>query len=226
MSTDIILARLAALEEQIGEFLPAALERKRSVFEPGDWLMAKVRAKVEIDRCQANMSIADTADIFIDGDIDDRMALAVHDQLEAARLSPKIRVHIDTQGGDYAAAVRIYRNIRWHTGATEAKLGKRCQSAGVLVAMSCDHRVATQGTEFWMHLTASQPDPRERWTLYRHCEAMRYLRTLDNEMLNIIADRTGADLTALAIEAARDEQQSLQWCLDHGLIHAVEESSK
>ena len=217
-----ILDRLAALEQQVSEFLPAALERKRGALEPCNWLLADVQAKAEFDRDRANMSVVETAEIYVAGDIDDGLALNVHDQLESARLSPAISVFIDTQGGNFDAAVRIYRAIRWHAGTKRAKLGKHCQSAGELIAMACDHRTAPSETQFWMRLTASQPDPRDRWTLYRHCEAMGLLRKFDNEMLNIIADRSGADLAALAIEAAKDQQQSLQWCLAHGLIHAIE----
>lgn len=226
LSTDIILSRLAALEEQFAEFLPAALERRRNVFEPCDWLMAEVRAKAEINRDEARMSVVEMAEIRIVGDIDDALALSVHDQLEAARLSPAINVLVDTEGGDFAAAVRIYRAIRWHPGAKRAKLGKRCMSAGVLVSMACDHRVAEQGTQYMLHLTADRPDQRDRWTMYRHIEAARLLRKMDSQYLNVIADRSGADLAELAIEAAKDEPQSLDWCLARGLIHEIEESGK
>ncbi|WP_167364900.1 ATP-dependent Clp protease proteolytic subunit [Mesorhizobium qingshengii] len=184
--------------------------------------MADVRAKAEIDRDGARMSLVEMAEIRIIGEIDDAMALNAHDQLEAARLCPAINLLIDSEGGDYAAAVRIYRAIRWHPGTKRAKLGKRCMSAGVLVAMACDHRVAPADCQFLMHLTADRPDHRERWTIYRHLEAMRHLRNHDCEYLNVIADRSGADLAELAIEAAKDEPQSLEWCLQHGLIHEIE----
>ncbi|WP_214471085.1 ATP-dependent Clp protease proteolytic subunit [Mesorhizobium sp. dw_380] len=223
MTEPDLLNRIALLEQQVGEFLPAALERKRSGLEPGDWLMAQVRAKAEIGRDQANMSVIETAEIRIIGDIDDAMALSAHDQLEAARLSPGINVLIDTEGGNFDAAVRIYRAIRWHPGTKRAKLGKRCMSAGVLISMACDHRVASANSQYLMHLTADSPDGRDRWTLLRHIAAMRQLRKLDSLYLNVIADRSGADLAALAMEAAKDEQQSLQWCLQNNLITAIEE---
>ncbi|ESY37890.1 hypothetical protein X747_24815 [Mesorhizobium sp. LNJC384A00] len=221
-----ILDRLAALEQQVGEFMPAALERRSNAFEPGEWFMAPVRAKAKIDRLQANMSVIETAEIRVIGEIDDALALSAHDQLEAARLSPGINVLIDTEGGDFDAAVRIYRAIRWHPGTKRAKLGKRCMSAGVLISMACDHRVASASTEYLMHLTADTPDGRDRWTLLRHLAAMRELRKRDSQYLNLIADRSGADLAALAIEAEKDQQQSLQWCLENGLIHEIEEASK
>ncbi|RVD20107.1 hypothetical protein EN742_37450, partial [Mesorhizobium sp. M4A.F.Ca.ET.020.02.1.1] len=113
MSADL-LARIAALEGAIAEFLPAALERRRNGFEPCDGLMAKVRAKAEIDRDhQVCMSVAEVAEIRMIGDVDDAMATAVGDQLEAARLCPAIEVFIDSEGGDFDAAVRIFRAIRW-----------------------------------------------------------------------------------------------------------------
>lgn len=224
MTTDIILSRIAALEEQFAKFLPAALERRRNGFEPCDWLMAEVRAKAEIDRDQTNMSVIDMAEIRVIGDIDDALALNIHDQLEAARLSPGINVEVNSEGGDYAAAVRIYRAVRWHPGIKRAKLGKRCMSAGVLVAMACDHRVATANCQFLMHLTADRPDHRERWTVYRHLEAMRHLRNHDSEYLNVIADRSGADLAELAIAAAKDQPQALEWLLARGIIHEIEDA--
>ncbi|OWK20743.1 hypothetical protein AJ88_26215 [Mesorhizobium amorphae CCBAU 01583] len=95
-------------------------------------------------------------------------------------------------------------------------------SAGVLISMGCDHRVASANTEYLMHLTADRPDHRDRWTVYRHLEAMRTLRKRDSEYLNVIADRSGADLAELAIEAAKDEPQALEWCLRHGLVHEIE----
>lgn len=222
MSNDIILSRLEILEEQVGSFLPAALERRRNVFEPGDWLMGRVLAKAQIDRDKACMSPVEMAEIRVIGEVDDALALSAHDQLEAARLSPAINVLIDTEGGDFDAAVRIYRAIRWHPGVKRARLGRRCMSAGVLISMAADHRVASMSTEFLMHLTADRPDPRDRWTVYRHLEAMRGLRKRDSEILNLIADRSGADLASLAIEAAKDEPQSLDWCLANGLIHEIE----
>lgn len=221
MSADL-LARIAALEGAVAEFLPAPLERRSNPFEPCDWMMAKVKAKAEIDRDQANMSVIEMAEIRIIGEVDDAMALNVHDQLEAARLSPAINVLIDTQGGDFAAAIRIYRGIRWHPGLRRATLGKRCMSAGVLISMACDRRVASGDTKYLIHLTADNPDPRDRWTLRRHLQAMHVLRKRDSEYLNTIADRSGADLTELAIEAGRDEYQSLDWCLAHGLVHQIE----
>ncbi|PAP92154.1 ATP-dependent Clp protease proteolytic subunit [Mesorhizobium wenxiniae] len=224
MSTDIILNRLAALEEQVGEFLPAALERRRGGLEPCDWLMADVQARAEIDRDLANHSVVEMAEIYVVGDINDALALNVHDQLEATRLSPAISVFIDTSGGDFDAAVRIHRAIRWHAGTKRAKLGKRCQSAGVLISMACDHRVASADTAYMLHLTADCPDPRDRWTMFRHIEAARRLRQTDSLYLNVIADRSGADLAALAIEAAKDEPQSLEWCLRNKLVHEIEDA--
>ncbi|WP_189522819.1 ATP-dependent Clp protease proteolytic subunit [Mesorhizobium sp. M4B.F.Ca.ET.214.01.1.1] len=222
MSADL-LARIAALEGAIAEFLPAALERRRNGFEPCDRLMAKVRAKAEIDRDVVCMSVAEVAPINMVGEVDDAMATAVCDQLEAARLCPTIEVFIDSEGGDFDAAVRIFRAIRWHAATLKrARLGRRCMSAGVLVAMGCDVRIASPNTEFLLHLTADQPDHRERWTIYRHLESMRRLRWSDQQYLNVIADASGADLAELAIEAAKDEPQPLAWCLAHGLIHEIE----
>ncbi|RWA62126.1 ATP-dependent Clp protease proteolytic subunit [Mesorhizobium sp.] len=227
MSADLH-ARIAALEGAIAEFLPAALERRCNGFEPCDRLMAKVRAKAEIDReHQVCMSVAEIADIRMIGEVDDAMAIAVGDQLHAARLCPGIEVFIDSEGGDFDAAVRIYRAIRWHPATLKrARLGRRCMSAGVLVAMGCDVRVASPNTEFLLHLTADQPDHRERWTIFRHLQAMRRLRMSDQSYLNFIADASGADLAELANEAAKDEQQSLEWCLRNNLIHVIEEVAK
>ncbi|RVC41299.1 hypothetical protein EN779_35980, partial [Mesorhizobium sp. M4B.F.Ca.ET.088.02.2.1] len=163
MSADL-LARISALEGAIAEFLPAALERRRNGFEPCDRLMAKVRAKAEIDRDVACMSVAEVAPINMVGEVDDAMATAVCDQLDAARLCPGIEVFIDSEGGDFDAAVRIYRAIRWHPATRKrARLGRRCMSAAVLISAACDHRVASANTEFLMHLTADQPDHRDRW---------------------------------------------------------------
>ncbi|PBB21137.1 ATP-dependent Clp protease proteolytic subunit [Mesorhizobium sp. WSM4313] len=222
MTEPDLLNRLATLEAQVAEFLPAPLERRSNPFEPGDCLMARVRAKAEIDRDKAPISVIEMAEIRVIGEVDDAMAMSVHDQLEAARLCQCINVQIDTQGGDFAAAMRIYRAIRWHPGMRRAKLGKRCMSAGVLISMAADYRVAAADTQYLMHLTADNPDPnKDRWTLLRHLEAMRVLRKRDSEYLNTIADRSGADLAELAIEAAKDECQTLEWCLAHGLIHEV-----
>ncbi|TGR13064.1 hypothetical protein EN833_07775 [Mesorhizobium sp. M4B.F.Ca.ET.190.01.1.1] len=223
MSADF-LARIAALEGAIAEFLPAALERRRNGFEPCDRLMAKVRARAEIDReHQVCMSVAEIADIRMIGEVDDAMATAVCDQLDAARLCPGIEVFIDSEGGDFDAAVRIFRAIRWHAATLKrARLGRRCMSAGVLVAMACDVRIASPNTEFLLHLTADQPDHRERWTIFKHLQAMRRLRLSDQSYLNVIADASGADLAELAIEAAKDEPQPLAWCLARGLVHQIE----
>lgn len=223
MSADL-LARIAALEGAIAEFLPAALERRHSGFEPCDQLMTKVRAKAEIDRDQhVCMSVAEVAEIRMIGEVDDAMATAVCDQLHAARLSPGIEVFIDSEGGDFDAAVRIFRAIRWHAATSKrAKLGKRCQSAGALISVACDHRVASANTVYMLHLTADLPDPRDRWTMYRHIEAARRLRRTDSLYLNVVADRSGADLAELAIEAAKDEPQPLAWCLANGLVHEIE----
>ncbi|ANN59651.1 hypothetical protein A9174_24990 [Mesorhizobium loti NZP2037] len=219
-----ILDRLAALEQQVSEFLPAAFERRRSGIEPAGHLMAQVRARAEMHRNEAPMSIAEVAEIRIDGEITREMATAVCDQLHAARLSPTINVVFDTEGGEYAEAERIFRAILWHPATTKRALLKKCMSAGVFAMMACDKRIASPDTQILIHMVEGKPDPQERWNVFRHIEQAHMLRALDARMLNIIADRSGAsDLQALAAEAATESLSSLQWCLANGLIHTIEE---
>ncbi|BCH10457.1 hypothetical protein MesoLj131c_47150 [Mesorhizobium sp. 131-3-5] len=223
MKPEEILDRLAVLEGQVREFLPAIFERRRSGIEPADWLMAQVRARAEAQRDEVLMSVADVATIHVIGEITQNLATSVCDHLRAAHLSPNINVVLDTEGGEYAEALRIFRAIAWHPATTKrATLLKRCLSAGTIVMMACDERIASPDTQILIHMVEGRPELRERWNVFRHVEAARRLRAVDAQMLNLIADRSGADLQALVAEAATESLTSLEWCLRQGLITAIE----
>lgn len=222
MTDEAILARLAALEARVA-CLPDPLERRHYAGEQPAWLKAMAEEAVQRRRDVIDLtSVPDVATIRIVGEIDEAMARDVHDQLDAAHLARTLHVHIDSHGGDYTHALSTYRALRWHTaGVKIAFLGKKVMSAGLLVMLGCDRRIARQDTELLLHLVGDVPAADERWTVDRHIEAARRLRSFDSEMLNITADRSGADLHELAREAATEEPSTLEWAMRHGLIHEV-----
>ncbi|MEQ1955966.1 ATP-dependent Clp protease proteolytic subunit [Mesorhizobium yinganensis] len=162
------------------------------------------------------------AEVRIIGEVDWTMATSVLDGLDAVRNAKELRVVIDTRGGDYHAAMRVYRGIRWHQAETKtALIGSKCQSAGVVVALACDRRVMRADSSFFMHLVSDIPGEADRWTVRRHMQASRALQALDSEMLNMFADRTGAALDVILAEALKEQPSEPDWLMRHGFVHEV-----
>jgi hypothetical protein len=92
----------------------------------------------------------------------------------------------------------------------------------VIVMLACDRRTASADTVITIHGCGDVPSLKEHWSVRRHLEAIRDLAELDERMLNLLADRTGAGLAALAQEAADESPTPLERCLALGLVHAIE----
>jgi ATP-dependent protease ClpP protease subunit len=218
------LARLEALERHVAGYLPRPMQRRPNLYEQPAWVKAMVLAKREQKRDAAMMLFPTAAaKISVVGDIDQAMEMSVRNQLEAAQFATELHVTLDSRGGEFDAAIQIYRALRWHPAPVkQARLLHRCESAAVVVMLACDHRTAIPGTVITIHGCGDVPDLRDHWSVRRHIEAIRALAELDERMLNLMADRTGAQLATLAREAADEDSMSLERALEIGLIHAIE----
>ena len=220
---DDVAHRLEALERHVRTFLPAPLERMPNRFEQPEWVRAMVLARREKSRDEAPMSYPIAGEVRIEGLIDDSMVHSIQDQLAPIPYALDLTVTIDSRGGDFDAAVRAYKAIRWHPAARKtAVLGQRCQSAAVIVALACDRRVASHKTKLLVHGVGSKPDHSEHWSVVRHLEEIRRLAELDAEMFNLFCDRVpGLDLTTIAALAGDEDSTPLADALQLGLIHEV-----
>lgn len=217
MSEEAILQRLAAVENQLAEIMPA-LERHPYRHYPASW----IRDRIENRATERRGGRTEHFDLHIAGEIDEQLANRVLDELHDHCLATTVNVHIDSKGGDYNAALRIHRAILWHAAPSKvAMLGKSCMSAGMIVALAADRRIASPDTTLLFHGVGDRPDHSEHWSVARHLIEIRRLREIDVEMLNIVADRTGADLAALAAEASNEDYMELDRGLQLGFIHEV-----
>jgi ATP-dependent protease ClpP protease subunit len=217
------LARLEALERHVAGYLPRPMQRRPNLYEQPAWMKAMVLAKREQKRDSEMMSFPTVAQINIVDDINQAMEISVRDRLEAGRFATELHVTIDSRGGEFNAAIQIYRALRWHPAPVKrARLLRRCESAAVVVMLACDHRTASSDTVITVHGCGDMPDPQDHWSVQRHIEAIRALGELDERMLNLMADRTGSDLSVLAQEAADEDSMPLERALEIGLIHAIE----
>lgn len=166
-----------------------------------------------------------TLEIEIYGDIDGPMADRVWRQVELTPHAREIILKIDSLGGDFEAASSIYMSVR-HLHRAKAKsaviLGN-CSSGALLVALAADRRIARRGTTVLMHSASTLPDETFRWTAEALRRQANYLEVINDYLIEITCQRTGADRDIIAREMQNEEDSSFEWCVEHGLISEIME---
>lgn len=160
--------------------------------------------------------------LFLRGEVNGRMLDRVRDDLAREPNAIRLSMVIDSHGGSLNDAKEIYRAIRQHPAAIKrATIVGNCCSAAVVVLMACDYRRAQANSRILLHPTEIMPTGGGRWTASRYAAAAAKCQRLDDEVLDIMVERTGSPRAALAREDATESQTPLPKALGLGLIHAA-----
>jgi len=164
--------------------------------------------------------MSDAVMLHIKGEVNGRMLDQVRGDLARVPKASRISLLVDSYGGDVGAAKGIYRAIRQHPAAIKrGVVVKQCASAAVIVLMAADYRRAQANAKILLHQTAIEPVAGGRWTARRYAEAAARCKQIDDEMLEIMAERTGSSRASLAREEETDRLTPMPKVLALGIVH-------
>lgn len=131
----------------------------------------------------------DAGDVWLVGEIADEMADTIVYGLTYSD-ETSLRLFVDSDGGDMAAAFSIHDAIRRWEGETEAfALGQVCSSS-ILPYLACDRRFATMHTSFMVHEPLHSLDNEPLVAAYGACAWWARYR---DAYISILEDRTTGD---------------------------------
>jgi ATP-dependent protease ClpP protease subunit len=170
---------------------------------------------------------AEEGAIWIIGEIDQNVERNARIEIARAhRKSTPIAGFIDSPGGCLASARRIAEDLRKATGGNfEAFAGLECSSAAILPFIAASQRTALRGTQFFLHRSAIELQPRE----YARADAP-FLRSLADQLAGLdeaalIDTILGGGRLSAAMRCAAREPRGLRLtamqALMIGLIHNV-----
>ncbi|MER9723124.1 MULTISPECIES: ATP-dependent Clp protease proteolytic subunit [unclassified Mesorhizobium] len=165
--------------------------------------------------------------LYAKGEVNSHMVEQVRSDLAHKPRATRLTLLIDSQGGDIDDAKRIYQAIRKHPAAIKrATIVNQCCSAGIIVLLACDYRRAQANAKIVLHPTEIEPahfnqTGRGRWTAARYADAAARLQRIDGEILDLMAERTGASRASLASEDAHERETPLPKAIGLGLIHSA-----
>lgn len=168
--------------------------------------------------------MSDALCLYLKGEINAGMVAQVRNDLERSPRANRISLLIDSHGGGVDDAKAIYRAIRQHPAATKrATIVNQCCSAAIIVLLSADYRRAQANSTILLHPTEMEPNKLSgrRWTAARYAEVAARVQRIDDEILDLMAERTGASRAALAREDATESATPLPKAIGLGLIHAA-----
>lgn len=153
------------------------------------------------------------------GDMPDMQGISPQDLAQS--LPPlrgrRITVHLNSPGGDLAAAVAMYNQLRTHPGGVDVLVEGEAASAGSIILMAGDHRAMASGS----HLMIHEPYVPLLGTAAEHEQAAVYLRKVTESALDIYAGRTGLDRRQLAQWMAEETWWTAREAVAAGLADEV-----
>lgn len=144
-------------------------------------------------------------------------------QLQRAGAFHHLHVDITSSGGDANEAFGLYDLFRAQPVPVSARASVECLSAGMIVLMAADLRIAAAGTDFLVH-----PSSYGRHTLPERVTAellhsqAKSLDHCDFRVAQLFADRTGFDLEWFMKEKRTEDLLSDVDAIETGLIHHFE----
>jgi ATP-dependent protease ClpP protease subunit len=143
---------------------PERMPRPRSGFPYRDRLYAEMERSEETDALEQARSRHALAIGVIGGvgrdfaDASGRYASAheIAQRLRRDTLAP-VALHINSHGGSFLEAKRIYEELRSRNSQVVAMIGPNCKSAAGIVTCGADFRVATPKSRFLLHPVAMDP---------------------------------------------------------------------
>jgi ATP-dependent Clp protease protease subunit len=101
------------------------------------------------------------------------------------RNSDSVTLYINTSGGDEYLALAMFDLIKAHPHKIIGVVNGRCNSAGVLILLACDHRVCTENSSFLFHLGSGE---------YGNPEDLKQVLFIDRKWNALVAEATGQPL--------------------------------
>lgn len=157
------------------------------------------------------------------GRIDADQLAVVRHLIGGAPYARSIDITIDSPGGDAAMGLEIFAAIASHPAEVKRTRIVRAESAAVAVAMAGDHRIADAGASILLHRATQAPPAIARWTAAEHAAAADLLEWLDRQEARLLELRTGTPASVFLAEMQTEISSSLDWCLEHNLIHEVKQ---
>lgn len=153
-------------------------------------------------------------DVHIAGPITEHSAAYLNEQLYAIGNAAPVRVIIDSDGGQVAAAVKLYDTLRGRQAPVRARINK-AHSAAMIPAMAADYREIRADATMLLHAPALSNS--------------RCLYTIDAMLLNdtrfeicrLIADATGLEITGLQKLMSTGAMLSAARCVALGLADEI-----
>jgi ATP-dependent protease ClpP protease subunit len=133
----------------------------------------------------------------------------------------RIRLIVNSPGGNIAEAFRIYATLR-ETGATISAVGiGRVASAAVIPFLAADHRELKRGAV--LHIHNAHADGERRMTARRFRAWAESAALADDRMLDVMVERTGQPRRMFARAMRADKPLRAVEALGLGLAHEVED---
>jgi ATP-dependent protease ClpP protease subunit len=151
-------------------------------------------------------------------------ASGVRKQLSEGRFASSMLVFIDSIGGDYIEAMRIYAMLREHPARRKkAIISGDCQSAAIVPLLACDIRVAQQRATLLLHRASINPweNRGRRWTAEQLQEAAAQAEGVDDATADLLAERTGHDRNWFRKEMESERPLRLVDALRVGILHQI-----
>jgi len=163
-------------------------------------------------------------EIAIKGPIDELVFCDTVEKLASAPAAHSIDLIIDCPGGECFPAMLLHKKLRDHPAERKtAHIVGGCESGGLMIALAADRRIASRKASFLIHQVRSVGDIVTAWKAEDFQRQADQFRAIDADLITIIAQRTGIDVSTIRDTASDEEPSSIEWCLENGIIHEIAE---
>ncbi len=163
-------------------------------------------------------------EIAIKGPIDELVFCDTVEKLASAPAAHSIDLIIDCPGGECFPAMLLHKKLRDHPAERKtAHIVGGCESGGLMIALAADRRIASRKASFLIHQVRSVGDIVTAWKAEDFQRQADQFRAIDADLITIIAQRTGIDVSTIRDTASDEEPSSIEWCLENGIIHDIAE---
>ncbi len=176
------------------------------------------------ERHRANGEYVRHIEIDIKGSITEELFCDVMEKLASAPAAHSIDLIIDCPGGECFPAMLLHKKLRDHPAERKmAHIVGSCESGGLMIALAADRRIASRKASFLIHQVRSVSDIVTAWKAEDFQRQADQFRAIDADLMTIIAQRTGIDVSTIRNTASDEEPSSIEWCLENGIIHEIGE---
>ena len=131
-------------------------------------------------------------------------------------------IYINSSGGNILEAFKAYEWLHSLPIPMATVADKHCLSAGLILFLAGDFRIANPGTELLLHGTHMGTDdfpPRlNAQKLQRYSDD---LKSDDCRILDLLEARTGFDRSAFEVEMSDERAMSECFAIDSGIVHEL-----